>query len=172
MTQADKPSWSALTQEQKISVLKEYWLGGGMSASEIAAMYRGATKNAIIGSVHRAKLHRGRVVPAKPGGKASAPRNNTPRPKAAPRSAADVPDDAALSPSKIWELIGSNREPLAGLEPVSILDLPNREGGVCRFPVVGGYCGAAVLVDGRPYCVEHYAVAYKPVPPRAKKAEA
>jgi len=56
-------------------------------------------------------------------------------------------------------MIANNRAPLAGTTPVDILSLPNRPGVLCRFPVIGGYCGAAS--GTHMYCQAHHAIMYR-----------
>ena len=80
-------SWT----DERVDKLKELW-GEGMSASQIAKVLGGVTRNAVIGKVHRLGLsNRG---PAAPGDDAK-PAEAAPKPKAAAKSA---PPPAAEKP--------------------------------------------------------------------------
>ncbi len=46
-----KPGWT----EERVEKLKELW-AEGLSASEIARVLGGVTRNAVIGKVHRLRL--------------------------------------------------------------------------------------------------------------------
>lgn len=96
------------------------------------------------------------------------PRRAKIEPKPKPKLTKPTKPKAAPQPRGPFQAI-PDREPLPGVEPISILDLPNRPGIRCRFPVVGGYCGADC--GEHTYCQEHRAIAYipalpKPRPPR------
>lgn len=163
MTQAEKPSWKALTKAQKLDVLQEYWIGGGVTAEQLAAMFCDATKNMIIGHVHRAKLHRGKVVAMR--GERGPRKARVPTKRKIVAANDETPPAGEfdeLAPSRVQELIRTLREPLPGCPPVALLDLPERP-RPCRFPVQGGYCGCPAMED-RPYCETHYAIAYTRVP--------
>lgn len=171
----DKPSWNSATAEVKLAVIDEHWTRGGQPASYIAALFSDASRNAVIGFIHRRKLQRPapyREPKTKP---PTAPRESKPKAKPVrnhsvnigpPSTSAALEDEA--TGSRLWDLINNNRPPLPGCPPMPILALPWRAGEVCRFPVQGGACGAATH-DGKPYCPTHYALAYKPAPPRGNK---
>lgn len=165
----DRPSWRALTHDQKVAVLREKWVEGGMTAGQIAALYSDATRNSIIGKVRRAKMHRGRVMTVKSAGpdKKQQPRNHRIKIVKMPDTSDDLPD-TDIPKAKLWDMINGNRPPLPGIVPISIMEMPAR--GRCRFPVQGGYCGDTCH-DPRTYCDAHYAISYVPVPPRKAKAE-
>lgn len=143
---SELPVWGDLTRDERLAIVKPLWLDG-KSAGDIALGFFGATRSAVIGLVHRAKLGRAakralpnprkrktpQVKPPKPP-RAEKPKL-TPRltgPQAEPPPPRDL---AALDHAE------NCRPPLPGCEPVILLKLPNKEKGVCRFPVVGGFCG-------------------------------
>jgi len=89
-------SWT----DERVEKLKELW-GDGMSASQIAKILGGVTRNAVIGKVHRLGLsNRG----AAPGGK-SAPDEAKPAPKPAkpshPAKAAAEPKETVAVPEEV-----------------------------------------------------------------------
>lgn len=165
MMQADKPSWKALTHEQKLAVLTEHWTGGGMTAAELAAMYCDASRNAIIGSVHRAQLHRGKVVGATLRGERGERRQQARQAVARVKVAKAERKPAEPDPSgaRLWDLIRNNRPPLDGIAPVSVLDIRprNSKANQCRFPVLGGLCGADC--GTAMYCETHHAIMYRQI---------
>lgn len=80
-------SWT----DERVDKLKELW-GEGMSASQIAKVLGGVTRNAVIGKVHRLGLsNRGPAAP----GDDSKPAEAAPKPKAAAKAA---PPPAAEKP--------------------------------------------------------------------------
>lgn len=96
-------SWT----DERVEKLKELWTEG-MSASQIAKVLGGVTRNAVIGKVHRLGLsNRG------PGaGEESKPADPAPKAKAAPRSSA-APEPAEPAPAS-----ASDREEAAAQPPV------------------------------------------------------
>jgi GcrA cell cycle regulator len=89
-------SWT----DERVEKLKELW-GDGMSASQIAKILGGVTRNAVIGKVHRLGLsNRG----AAPGGQ-SAPDDAKPAPKPAkpshPAKAAAEPKETVAVPEEV-----------------------------------------------------------------------
>jgi GcrA cell cycle regulator len=89
-------SWT----DERVEKLKELW-GDGMSASQIAKILGGVTRNAVIGKVHRLGLsNRG----AAPGGQA-APDEAKPAPKPAkpsrPTKAAAEPKETVAVPEEV-----------------------------------------------------------------------
>jgi GcrA cell cycle regulator len=145
----------------RVDTLKRLW-SEGLTCSEIALVLgEGATRNAVIGKVHRLKLERRRMR-YNPSGRNF--RTSTLRPrklrsvrriklKAQPNSR--PPEQPPLPPplTRAWE-------PLPGSLSLSLLDLND---SVCRWPTGGSstiagtaFCGCPVL-KGRPYCPDHYA---------------
>ena len=149
--------WNGLTREEKDAIIGPLW-AEGKSAGEIAMHFIGATRNMIIGVVHRrkmpARLKPERVkstktkrppdqVLAKPKpNRNTIVRTETPRPE----------------PRIYFDALNLEREPIRGTTPISILELPNRPGVKCRFPVKGGYCGRPS--GDQTYCPTHYRLAY------------
>jgi GcrA cell cycle regulator len=149
--------------EERIAQLTELW-EQGLSCAEIAiALGQGATRNAVIGKVHRLGLPRRRER-ENPFGRTIRVygRSSQPRPKRKRISKAKVvrpvvvlPELKPLPPplAKAWE-------PLPDAAPISLLALTD---AVCRWPVGGdyqtpgtGFCGCPVA-PGRSYCTEHFA---------------
>lgn len=71
------------------------------------------------------------------------------------------PPEGEVHASK-W--IDNERPPIPGTTPISILDLPNRGFGICRFPAVGGYCGLGCGEDV--YCETHHGYAHQQRAPK------
>lgn len=152
-----KPDWNGLTTEQKDEIIQPLWLAG-KSASEIAARFENCSRNAVIGRVHRGKMvQRKPPTPkrAKPRKPATAPKPKVIRNRNTLVTEAKPEPEADVHASR-W--IDNERPPIAGTTPISILDLPNRDVGVCRFPVIGGYCGLAC--GETVYCETHYRYAH------------
>lgn len=159
VTAPDLPNWHDLTTDARKAHVLPLWLEG-KSAGEIAATFRNASRNAVIGIVNRAKMKRGKTAPAKNPRKPRTPRVKPPmaikpKPHEHPDRVVSIDIDPPVSASK-W--IDQDRPPLPGATPISIMDLPNREGIVCRFPVQGGFCGVAS--GDHTYCETHRRYAY------------
>lgn len=64
---------------------------------------------------------------------------------------------ARLTLPKLADITGPAWEPLPGVPPISMMELPDGRGVRCRWPVTGGYCG---LPSGeRTYCDHHHEMA-------------
>lgn len=138
--------------EERTERLRELWIAG-LSCSQIATeLGTGLTRNAIIGKVHRIRLHRshprgasirGPMPPRKRAGTTSR-RRSEPRFLAAPPPPADA-----------WEA-------LPGTAPVGLLELTDR---TCRWPLGEKpfrFCGCPT-VHGSVYCGTHTALGTKPI---------
>ena len=151
-----RPDWNLITREEKDAIIRPLW-GEGKSGSEIAAYFVGATRNMIIGAVHRGKM----PARAKPERHKS---TKTKRPPDQVRAKAraikpnrntivrtEKPAEPEFHASK-W--LDEFRPPIPGHAPISILELPNKPTGICRMPVVGGYCG--ISCGEQVYCPTHH----------------
>ncbi len=159
--------WKSLSRDEKIALVKPMFEGGD-SAQVIADAFEGVTRNMVIGVINRAKSIKKR--PRKPPAKKQAPPKPKPRAKLEkpvatkklpPISASgfsSIPDPPEPTES-VMHMINNNRPPLAGKVPVDIMGLPNRPGVLCRFPVIGGYCGVAS--GDKMYCRDHDAIMYR-----------
>ena len=113
--------------------------GRGKTASQIAAILGGVTRNAVIGKAHRLSLA-ARVSPLQ--------QNNVKKRSVATPAAAAAKADTAAK----------------GL--VSMMDLTPR---ACCFPIGDpkkpgfGFCGKPSAL-GLPYCETHAKIAYQPAP--------
>ena len=189
-------SWT----DERVDKLKELWTEG-MSASQIAKVMGGVTRNAVIGKVHRLGLSNrggpgpeegGRpaepVLAAKP---APAPAVEPP-PEPAPAPVEEtLPAPAARRPAPIIRDATQPRAPgaptpeeeaaratLAEIEKfarrISLLELTER---TCKWPIGDpteedfAFCGLA-CVPGKPYCQHHVAVAFQPMSSRRDRARA
>lgn len=148
-------SWT----EEKVSVLRQYW-GSGKSASEIAEIIGGMSRNAVIGKAHRLGLA-GQTSPIKEKKAKSKPAAvlTAPTAPAAPR----VRPPATTA--KVIELL-----PGGG---ATILALTER---MCRWPHGDPkkpgfrFCGKSAT-PGAPYCSEHLKMAYQPPAPKRRDTE-
>ncbi len=93
-------SWT----DERVEKLKELW-GEGMSASQIAKVLGGVTRNAVIGKVHRLGLsNRGPAAAGEDTKETPAPKAKAAKPAAKPAAAAEkpqpapVPEEAAPAP--------------------------------------------------------------------------
>lgn len=145
-------TYDAMTRDERVSTIGEMWLNG-LSAGQIAIALK-TTRNVIIGMVHRNHINRERRV-AVPSSKPPA----RAKPHVTKARAPTIPREPIMRQSAD-DMIASNRPPIDGIEPISLLELPNRPGIKCRFPVIGGYCGAPS--GERMYCEHHHRYVYSP----------
>ncbi|WP_439817012.1 GcrA family cell cycle regulator [Zavarzinia sp. CC-PAN008] len=149
--------------DERISTLKHLW-EQGLSASQIAARLGDVTRNAVIGKVHRLGLG-GRPSPVRAERPKRAP---APRPVVAVVAAAPQPIPARPRPVPVPAPAAEQPEPMAR---VSLMGMKER---MCKWPVGepqdGGFffCGRKT-VSTTPYCAEHAAKAYQPVPKRDRR---
>jgi hypothetical protein len=183
--------YDTMTRAEREAFILPRWMNGE-SASDIAALLWGATRNAIIGVVHRSAQFRAfkanlpksksntpaqqfggrRTTPKAPPKHKDPNRKPTPKPGAMKFTKPKIPPTMPADPV---DFINTYRPALPGTTPVGILDLPSREFGACRFPVVakGLYCGVECGQDR--YCPDHFALMFnKPVttPEDAARARA
>jgi hypothetical protein len=153
--------WSQLSRAERLGYIKPLW-DAGKSASEIADTIDGASRQAVIGVLHRAGLRRGIKV-------------NSPKPRTAkPRQpyiiagcGAVIEKAAGQAPKSV--IRPDAFDPLRGSHPKPWLE---RAFGECCWPVGGE--GAETLscclpVEGNGWCAAHLAlgtVAPKPGRPR------
>lgn len=148
----DLPNWSDLSPDDRRAIIMPLWKDGN-TASFIASRFIGATRNMVMGTIHRAKMHRDKPTPTV-----------KPKPKKVNRVKTQTLADLGVveyKPVERIDIVNTNRPPLPGIEPISIMELPNRPGFRCRFPVVGGYCGDHIGQDDM-YCAAHRRFMYTP----------
>lgn len=132
--------------DERVEQLKALWTEG-LSASQIARVLGGVTRNAVIGKVHRLGLA-GRATPAR----AERPRTSAPR-RAVMRIAAPEPQIIEEDPIKMDD--GNF---------VTVLTINDR---MCRWPIGDPaenefhFCGRKPKL-GSPYCEAHARKAYQP----------
>jgi len=154
-------SWT----DERVDKLRELW-GNGKSASEIADLLGGVSRNAVIGKAHRLGLS-GRPSPIRKredGAPAQATRGT---------AAAQAPAAPAAKPAAPAKpTVVADRD--AGLGDdggATILNLTER---MCRWPIGDPkkpgfrFCGRPAIA-GLPYCQDHATVAYQA--PSSKKSE-
>ena len=176
-----KPGWT----EERVEKLKELW-AEGLSASEIARVLGGVTRNAVIGKVHRLRLagrapaRRGSPSPSSPG--TPAKRRETRQKTETRRPAAPVTNGAtalkAQKESAPVEAAKAETAPLSLVKPpaegriTNIMDLTHK---TCRWPIGDpgdenfAYCGDHAQ-PGSPYCEHHARIAYQPATDRRRRA--
>jgi GcrA cell cycle regulator len=150
---------------ERIEQLRTLW-HDGLSASQIAAVLGGITRNAVIGKAHRLGLT-GRPSPIKAGSVGSSrPRVRRPRVE---RPSVPRPPLAA-APVRRFEPV--QVEPVEEVPGATILTLTDR---LCKWPIGDPraadfhFCGRA-SIDGLPYCNEHARRAYQ-APARRERDE-
>ena len=150
---------------ERIEQLRALWRDG-LSASQIAAVLGGITRNAVIGKAHRLGLT-GRPSPIK-NRPAGAPRSRPRRPRIE-RQQAPRPSVAAARRIEL-------PQPVVELEDMpgaTILTLTDR---ICKWPIGDPrepdfhFCGR-VSAEGVPYCTEHARRAYQAPARRAGEPE-
>ncbi|MDR0367037.1 MAG: GcrA family cell cycle regulator [Rickettsiales bacterium] len=152
------PEWT----DKQIAKLKSLW-DKGFSAAEIGKKLD-VTKNSIIGKINRLGLSN-RGSPIKP---------KTEKPHPAP-AAASIPVQKAESKAPAKPVVQKPKKP-ADPPPkgVSLLELTQDR---CCWPIDDvnsenfHFCGKKVF-DGKPYCLEHCAIAYTNSATAAEEREA
>ncbi len=148
-------SWT----DEKVAVLRQYW-GSGKSASEIAEMIGGMSRNAVIGKAHRLGLA-GRPSPIKE----RKARPKAPSPSHASPATTTTPATPKVPLDNVVELL-----PGGG---ATILSLTER---MCRWPHGDPkkpgfrFCGKPAA-DGTSYCADHLKLAYQPPQPKRRDTE-
>jgi GcrA cell cycle regulator len=174
-------SWT----DERVETLKTLW-GEGQSASQIAKVLGGVTRNAVIGKVHRLGLASRAAAKPEP---AKAAKEAAPAPK--PKTKAKAVEKAEPAPvkekpkpvtvSKPPVVTSTFPHPPAPSEPLvdlvdvdaaakklSLLELNER---TCKWPIGDPskgefyFCGHAAA-PGKPYCSSHVAAAYQPMSSR------
>ena len=180
-------SWT----DERVEVLKKMW-GEGQSASQIAKVLGGVTRNAVIGKVHRLGLSNrvGGGGSAKAGGKERPVNPVAAAPSAARHQAVQsaplpvrkpviplrrpiIPAGQPLPPQPSAneispETLASVREVEKKAKRIGLMDLTER---TCKWPIGDPatddfwFCGLAVQT-GKPYCEAHVSVAFQPMSSR------
>jgi len=138
--------------EERVEQLKTLWTEG-LSASQIARVLGGVTRNAVIGKVHRLGL----------AGRASPSRSERPRMPSAPKVQMRT---AHAPPAPVVE-----EDPLILEDGSHATVLTDR---MCRWPIGDPsgdefhFCGRKPK-NGSPYCEAHARKAYQPTQPRRDK---
>jgi len=165
-------SWT----DERVEQLKKLW-NEGLSASQIAAVLGGVTRNAVIGKVHRLGLSgRSKTI------RTSRPRPRKPRSTTRARSTSRSYSSVGNAALKVDTDVDAIAEPEAKPVPIeelvipiaerkTILDLTNK---TCRWPYHDPrdpdfyFCGRGTETD-KPYCDHHSRQAYQPVNDRRRR---
>lgn len=155
--------------EDRVETLSKLW-ADGLSASQIAKILGGVTRNAVIGKVHRLGLS-GRAKPSRP--KPAKPAVAA-RPKAAPKPAPVTAKATAVETKTktktTAQLPATIEQPPLKAKPLkdgtyaTILTITDH---MCKFPIGDPkadefrFCGRKTDPD-EPYCTAHSMVAYQP----------
>ncbi len=174
-------SWT----DERVDVLKKMW-GDGQSASQIAKVLGGVTRNAVIGKVHRLGLSNRmggggstkagvkdppvRPVPVAPSAHpAPLPARKPGIPLRRPIIPAGQPLPPQPSANEISpEALASVREVEKKAKRIGLMDLTER---TCKWPIGDPatddfwFCGLSVQT-GKPYCEAHVSVAFQPMSSR------
>ncbi|MBN9348286.1 MAG: hypothetical protein J0I48_19160 [Devosia sp.] len=160
--------WLLMDRKARYDRVKQLAHEDQMSASQIAAAIPGASRNAVIGVIHRSK---GQIkLYRRPDREARLLARATSRVRG--RNVKGSPDRQVtivrVSPQTEQELFNAPAwQPLPGSEPKPLMDRAERG---CRWPVtVGGkslFCNCHVerRPDGLAYCDDHYAIYRSPAP--------
>jgi GcrA cell cycle regulator len=142
--------------EARIERLKQLW-ADGLSASQIAGLMGGVTRNAVIGKVHRLGLSGratvSRLHPARRYVRVSPIPVRTPAPPARTTGEARPQAPMPLAPAG------------AGPSPSGRIDLASLADGACRWPLGDPkqpdfhFCGSHA--NGAVYCEHHARIAYQ-----------
>ncbi len=167
--------------EQRIEMLRKLW-GQGQTASQIATLLGGVTRNAVIGKAHRLGLT-GRPSPIKrDGAEAAAPRRRPaaqrrqqpavaamPVPRHMPTRAAAtlIADAQPRYGAPALDMTDARSEPQVAIPKAPSAPRVSAQAGSksCSWPVGDPkqpgfhFCGDAAEA-GRPYCAHHCGIAY------------
>ena len=152
-------SWT----DERVEQLKNLW-GQGSSASQIAKILGGVTRNAVIGKAHRLGLSGG-TKPAQPRPERSSREHHAHHRHHGERSHPKLVVPPAPPPIPIEEL-----EVPPEADRVSLLKLNEK---MCKWPIGNPgdatfrFCGRGAEA-GTPYCHAHSARAYQPVTKRER----
>ncbi|MEA2782597.1 MAG: GcrA cell cycle regulator [Rhodospirillaceae bacterium] len=144
---------------ERIEELRRLWTQG-QTASRIAELLGGITRNAVIGKAHRLGL-RGRPSPIRRDEILGRTPRSTPAPRLAPAPAAAL----AITPLASLPAEEPARPAPMPAAPVAQPKVAAR-GRTCSWPVGDPkqpgfhFCGEEAI-PGRPYCGSHCAVAYQ-----------
>lgn len=144
---------------ERVEELRRLW-GQGQTASRIADLLGGVTRNAVIGKAHRLGL-RGRPSPIRRDENGALA-----RPTPAPRVSVPAPAKAELPPVEVSR--AATMPAPASSQPKTA---QGASGRTCSWPMGDPkqagfhFCGGEA-VPGRPYCAAHCGMAYQ------RKAEA
>lgn len=151
--------------DERVEMLKKLWQDG-LSASQIAKQLGGATRNAVIGKVHRLGLS-GRATPSRP---------SRPAFKAPVRKREPLPVRRIVAPVRTSEELLQPEPPVRYVEEApgsaTVLTLGAH---MCKWPIgdpeADGFtfCGRRAHDNG-PYCLEHAKVAYQPAGTKKKSS--
>jgi len=139
-------SWT----EERVAQLRQLW-GNGKSASEIAEILGGVSRNAVIGKAHRLELS-GRPSPIK-----------RKEDEEEEEVAAAAPAAVEAQPAPV-EKVAAKPVPERKSGGATILNLTER---MCKWPIGDPrdkdfhFCGKASH-GNFPYCIEHAQIAYQP----------
>ena len=137
---------------ERVEELRRLW-GQGQTASRIADLLGGVTRNAVIGKAHRLALN-GRPSPIR------RDENTASRPAPIARASTPAPMKAEIPPA---EAVPS---PVLPKATTGQAKAPQGGGRSCSWPVGDPkqpgfhFCGSEV-VPGRPYCASHCGLAYQ-----------
>ncbi|WP_448586820.1 GcrA family cell cycle regulator [Thermaurantiacus sp.] len=169
--------------EERIALLKRYWLEGRSAAQIAEALGEGLTRNAVIGKAHRLGLAnrpqagKGEVAQApqpQPDAPAEAhrarkgepPADAVAPPEPAPAPAADAATEVAPPAGPEPTAVPPAKKPARAapkVTRVTLLDLNDR---ICKWPIGHPnepdfhFCGKPVA-PGFPYCSDHCTIAYQ-----------
>lgn len=140
---------------ERVEELRRLW-GQGQTASRIAELLGGVTRNAVIGKAHRLGL-RGRPSPIRRD--ENAPFVRVSRPSQPAQAAGEPAAEQAPQP------VAETPAPVQA-QPTVQAKAPQSGGRSCSWPVGDPkqpgfhFCGHEALV-GRPYCAAHCSMAYQ-----------
>ncbi|MCL2474148.1 MAG: GcrA family cell cycle regulator [Alphaproteobacteria bacterium] len=157
--------------EQKIQILKDMW--GHHSASEIAEIIGGLTRNAVIGKAHRLKLSIQRTTSSVSLSASreniSAPSKSSKKQRTARYSMGMPQVPASMKAMPVMKDVFRSLEGISGAEG-NTEGVPMTKAGErhCRWPIGDPrsanfrFCGC-ISHEGLPYCSEHARIAYQNV---------
>jgi GcrA cell cycle regulator len=153
--------------DERVEMLKKLW-ADGLSASQIAAVLGGVTRNAVIGKVHRLGLS----------GRAKSASSGVPRPRKPRTHMLRVARPVSRGSNALALAYDMDPEPepelIDNIIPIgqrrTLLELNEN---TCRWPIGDPatpdffFCGGKPLTS-LPYCHYHSRVAYQPASDRRK----
>lgn len=162
-------NWLTLTRDQRLAHVAPLWREG-KSAREISQTVTNASRNAVIGVIHRAGLSRLDQAATRRLARHNR-KDAAPKPEPRPRRAYIIAGSGAVIEKPPGQAPRAFASPDAfARNGRSVVPMEALRYGMCRWPLGDplepgfGFCGCRA-VGKRSYCAEHFAASVEPAKP-------